>query len=110
MILCSYSFHRGLLKFEGEETGKVVEGVGAAIGGPGVDKYKIEVGVVERDVAVDAVVIKMSLEEALTPMKREIVKGVKEAKEKIKGIIERFTDEEDAVIVVGVGNCIGIGN
>ncbi|MBS7246677.1 MAG: DUF1512 domain-containing protein [Candidatus Jordarchaeales archaeon] len=98
------------LKFEGEETGKVVEGVGAAIGGPGVDKYKIEVGVVERDVAVDAVVIKMSLEEALTPMKREIVKGVKEAKEKIKGIIERFTDEEDAVIVVGVGNCIGIGN
>lgn len=98
------------LKFEGEETGKVVEGVGAAIGGPGVDKYKIEVGVVEGDVAIDAVVIKMSLEEALTPMKKEIVRGVREAKERVKGIIEKFTSEGDAVIVVGVGNCIGIGN
>jgi len=98
------------LKFEGEETGKVVEGVGVAIGGPEVDKYKIEVGVVEENVAVDALVIKMSLEEALTPMKREIVRGVKEAKERIKGIIERFTDEGDSIIVVGVGNCIGLGN
>lgn len=98
------------LKFEGEDTGKIVEGVGAAIGGPGVDKYKIEVGAVEGDVAIDAVVIKMSLEEALTTMKREIVKGVVEAKERVKEIIERFTNEGDAVVVVGVGNCIGIGN
>ncbi|MEM4414101.1 MAG: DUF1512 domain-containing protein, partial [Candidatus Caldarchaeum sp.] len=30
------------LKLEGEESGKVAEGVGVAIGGPGVDKYKIE--------------------------------------------------------------------
>ncbi|MCS7129631.1 MAG: DUF1512 domain-containing protein, partial [Candidatus Caldarchaeum sp.] len=30
------------LKLEGEESGKIAEGVGVAIGGPGVDKYKIE--------------------------------------------------------------------
>ncbi|MEM1550339.1 MAG: DUF1512 family protein, partial [Candidatus Bathyarchaeia archaeon] len=29
-------------KLEGEKTGEVIEGVGVAIGGPGVDKYKVE--------------------------------------------------------------------
>nr|HDO80652.1 DUF1512 domain-containing protein [Candidatus Bathyarchaeota archaeon] len=98
------------VKFEGEETGKVAEGVGAAIGGPGVEKYKIEVGVVEREIPIDALIIKMSLDEALTPMKKKIIKGAKEAKERVKKIIEGFTKENDAVVVVGVGNCIGIGN
>ncbi|MHA1607735.1 MAG: DUF1512 family protein [Candidatus Freyarchaeota archaeon] len=98
------------IKFEGEETGKVAEGVGAAIGGPGVEKYKIEVGVVEREIPIDALIIKMSLDEALTPMKKKIIKGAKEAKERVKKIIEGFTKENDAVVVIGVGNCIGIGN
>ena len=30
------------LKLEGEMVGEVSEGIGAAIGGPGVDAYKIE--------------------------------------------------------------------
>ena len=30
------------LKLEGEDVGEVAEGIGAAIGGPGVDQFKIE--------------------------------------------------------------------
>jgi hypothetical protein len=30
------------LKLEGEDSGSIAEGVGAAIGGPGIDQYKIE--------------------------------------------------------------------
>ena len=29
------------LKLEGEDTGEVAEGIGAAIGGPGIERYKI---------------------------------------------------------------------
>jgi len=97
------------LKFEGEKTGKVVEGVGAAIGGPGVDKFKIEQEVTSQKVPVDAVIIKMSIEEALTPMKKEIYDGAYKAAERVKNMILERTKPGDTVIVAGIGNCIGIG-
>ncbi len=97
------------LKFEGEKTGKVVEGVGAAIGGPGVDKFKIEQEVTSHKVPVDAVIIKMSVEEALTPMKKEIYDGAYKAAERVKNMILERTKPGDTVIVAGIGNCIGIG-
>ncbi|MEX2752593.1 MAG: DUF1512 family protein [Candidatus Freyarchaeota archaeon] len=97
------------LKFEGEKTGKVVEGVGAAIGGPGVDKFKIEQEVTSQKVPVDAVIIKMSIEEALTPMKKEFYDGAYKAAERVKNMILERTKPGDTVIVAGIGNCIGIG-
>ncbi|MBS7249672.1 MAG: DUF1512 domain-containing protein [Candidatus Freyarchaeota archaeon] len=97
------------LKFEGEKTGKVVEGVGAAIGGPGVDKFKIEQEITSQKVPVDAVIIKMSIEEALTPMKKEIYDGAYKAAERVKNMILERTKPGDTVIVAGIGNCIGIG-
>ncbi len=97
------------LKFEGEKSGKVVEGVGAAIGGPGVDKFKIEQEVTSQKVPVDALIIKMSIEEALTPIKKEISDGAHEAAERVKNMILERTKAGDTVIVAGIGNCIGIG-
>ena len=97
------------LKFEGEKTGKIVEGVGAAIGGPGVEKFKIEQEVTNRRVPVDAVIIKMSIEDALTPMRKEIFDGARKAAERVKNIIRERTKAGDTVIVAGIGNCIGIG-
>jgi hypothetical protein len=97
------------LKFEGEKTGKIVEGVGAAIGGPGVEKFKIEQEVASQKVPVDAVIIKMSIEEALTPMKKEISDGAHKAAERVKNMILERTKAGDTVIVAGIGNCIGIG-
>lgn len=97
------------LKFEGEQSGKVVEGVGAAIGGPGVDKFKIEQEVTNQKVPIDAVLIKISIEEALTTMTKEIYDGSYKAAERVKNIILERTKPGDTVIVAGIGNCIGIG-
>ncbi|MEZ0290509.1 MAG: DUF1512 domain-containing protein [Sulfolobales archaeon] len=96
------------LKFEGEESGSVAEGVGAAIGDPGPEKISIERSVVKHNIPLDAVIIKMSSREAITEMTKEIYEGVKRAAERVKEIIRVRTSPGDNVIVIGVGNTIGV--
>ena len=97
------------LKFEGEETGTVAEGVGAAIGDVGPEKIKFERSTANRDIPLRAVIIKMSLEEAILSMNKKILESVDRAVETVKDIIVRDTRPGDTVIVVGVGNSIGVG-
>ncbi len=97
------------LKLEGEESGKIVEGVGAAIGGPPVEKHKIEELATKREIPVDAIVIKQSLKEAITPMTETLSKSIDGVVEKIKKAVQERTDEGDVVIVAGIGNTIGVG-
>lgn len=97
------------LKMEGEATGKVVSGVGAAIGDPGPEKAKIEEVAVELGIPLEAIGIKMSAEEAVMPMLREIYAAVPEAVRRVEKAIAEVP-EDKAVIVVGVGNTSGIGN
>lgn len=97
------------LKMEGEESGKVVEGVGAAIGGPPTEKHKIEELATERDIPVDAIVIREGLMEAITPMTTAISNSVDIAVEKIKEAVKKRTDEDDVIFVAGIGNTIGVG-
>ncbi|AOV95077.1 hypothetical protein AQV86_04095 [Nanohaloarchaea archaeon SG9] len=94
-------------KFEGEETGTVNEGVGVMMGGPGVEKSKIEEAAVNQDVPLEGVVIKQSAPEASKPMKKEIYEAYKPAVEKVKEIAEKFDGE---VAVIGVGNTCGVKN
>lgn len=96
------------LKLEGEESGKTVEGVGAAIGGPPTEKYKIEEIATEKGIPVDAIVIKESLEEAITPMTKELSQGIDEAVEKVKEAIRKRTEKDDIIIIAGIGNTIGV--
>jgi len=96
------------LKFEGEKTGDVAEGIGAAIGGIGVERFKIEEVANKYKIPLFAVVIKESLREAISPMKKEIYEGVEKALERIKRIISENTKEGDIVIIAGIGNTIGI--
>ncbi|MCQ5377147.1 MAG: DUF1512 domain-containing protein, partial [Candidatus Methanomethylicia archaeon] len=97
------------LKLEGENTAEVVEGVGAAIGDPGPEKFKIEDVATKYKIPIDAIICKMSLEDALTTIKKEIVESADNIVERIKkGILER-TSEGDIVIVAGIGNTIGVG-
>lgn len=97
------------LKLEGEDSGKIVEGVGAAIGGPPTEKHKIEELATRRDIPLDAVVIKESLKEAITPMSETLSKSVDAAVEKVKKAIRERTDEDDVILVAGIGNTIGVG-
>lgn len=97
------------LKLEGEETGEVAEGVGAAIGGIGVEKFRIEEVAKKYGIPLYAVVIKQSLKEAISPMNRKIYDGVYEAIERVKRIIKEKIPVGGYGIVVGVGNTVGIG-
>jgi hypothetical protein len=97
------------MKLEGEEVGEVAEGVGAAIGGPGVDQFKIEESIVKYHIPINAVAIKEDIGDNVSPMRKEIFDAVDKAIERVKQVILERTKEGDKVIIVGVGNTIGIG-
>jgi len=97
------------LKLEGEQVGEVAEGIGAAIGGPGVDQYKIEEKLTKYKIQINAVIIKEDIGDAVSPMRKEINDAVDPAIERVKGVILERTKPGDKVIVVGVGNSIGVG-
>jgi hypothetical protein len=96
------------VKLEGEKTGSIAEATGVAIGGYGVDKFKIEETASRLKVPVVAVLIKLSNIEALTPMKREVFEAATSAVERIKGLLRERTRTGDSVIVAGIGNTVGI--
>lgn len=96
-------------KFEGEKSGETAEGIGTAIGGIGVDQFKIEEAVTSRKIPVNAVIIKESLKDAVTPMKREIYDGVEVALARVRRLIHERTEKGSTVIVAGIGNTVGIG-
>ncbi|MCL7393457.1 MAG: DUF1512 domain-containing protein [Thaumarchaeota archaeon] len=97
------------LKLEGEDTGKVVEGIGAAIGGIGVDKFKIEEIAKKYNIPLYAFVIYESIGEAITPMRESIAKAAEEVVERVKNIIRSKVEEGASVIIAGIGNTVGIG-
>jgi hypothetical protein len=97
------------LKLEGEKTGDIAEGIGAAIGGIGVDRFKIEEAAVKNNIPLYAVVVKQSLVEAISVMKKEIAETVDKVLAVVYRIIEEKTKEGQGVLIVGVGNTLGVG-
>jgi hypothetical protein len=97
------------VKFEGETSGEVSEGIGAAIGGVGTERFKIEQEATVHKIPVYAVIVKESLQEAITPMKKEIMEAGDKVIERIKSLILERSKPGDTIIVAGIGNTIGIG-
>jgi hypothetical protein len=97
------------LKLEGETVGEVADGIGAAIGGPGVDQYKIEEALVEYHIPIYAVIVKEDIGDAVSPMRKEISDSTDKVIERVKNVILERTKEGDKIVIVGVGNSIGIG-
>jgi len=96
-------------KLEGEVTGSVAEGVGVAMGGPGVERSYIEDAVVKHNIPIDSIVVKMSSEEAIQPMRKKMTDALPVVEDSIKRSISR-TKKKDKIIMVGVGNTSGVGN
>ena len=96
------------LKLEGEKTGEISEGIGAAIGGVGTERYKIEEEATKFGIPVYAIVIKQSILEAVTTMKKEIAEAAEPVVEKITHLIKERTKEGELIIVAGIGNTAGI--
>jgi hypothetical protein len=97
------------LKLEGEPSGEIAEGVGAAIGGIGVDKFKIEEVSSKASIPLYAIVIKESIYEAITAMTKDIIDAAAKVQARIDSLLEDRTKEGDTVILVGVGNTLGVG-
>jgi hypothetical protein len=96
-------------KLEGEKTGTLAEGVGVAMGGPGTERYYIEGICVKKNIPIDSIIVKMSSEEAIEPMKKSIKDACPKVLESVKRSIEA-TKNEGSILIVGVGNSSGVGN
>ena len=96
------------LKLESESTGEVAYGVGAAIGDPGPEKIAIERVATKYSIPLEAVVIKMSEAEAINAMTKDVYEGVRKAIDIVRKIIEEKVGIGENVIIVGIGNTVGI--
>jgi len=97
------------LKLEGEKTGEVAEGIGVAIGGPEVDKYKVEESALKHKVPVNAILIKEDVGDSVSPMRKEIFDAIDSAIDRVKRLLLERTKPGDSVVIAGIGNTIGIG-
>jgi hypothetical protein len=97
------------VKLEGEESGSIAEGIGVVVGGPGVDRWIIEEELLKRDLQTDAVIVKMSPEEAIGQMNEKILEASKKAVTMVNKSILR-SKSGSRILVVGVGNSCGIPN
>lgn len=96
------------LKLEGEKSGTIIEGTGAAIGGIGTEKFKIEEAVTKKGIQLYSIIIKMSLREAITPLTEELFRAAEKSLEIVRRVIVEKVPEGGNVLVVGIGNTIGI--
>ena len=97
------------LKLEGEKTGDVAEGIGAAIGGIGVEKYQVEEVATRFSIPIYAVIVKQSVQDAITIMRKEIADAFEKVTNTVYSVIEDRTSEGQSVMVIGIGNTIGVG-
>jgi hypothetical protein len=93
-------------KLEGEKSGSVAEGVGFAMGGTG-QREMIENALLPKKKPIDAIAIKVGMEEALVPMKKEVLDSAHVAVEAVKRAVQRARKSSN-VLIIGVGNSCGI--
>jgi len=96
------------LKLEGEESGSVAQGFGAAIGGIGTERFQIEEVATKHKIPIYAIVIKQSIKEAITLMKKEIADSAENVTSQVHEIIKENTKAGQSVLVIGVGNTLGV--
>lgn len=94
------------LRMESEKTGDLNEGVGTAMGGNGTERFRIEAAL--QDIPTMTIVCKMTMKEAISMMHPLVLKQVEPAVERVKQMIREYSDEGETVIIVGVGNTMGV--
>ena len=96
------------LKLEGEESGSVAQGFGAAIGGIGTDRFQMEEIATKHKIPIYAIVVKQSIKDAITIMKKEIADSAEKVASQVHEIIKENTQSGQSVLVIGVGNTLGV--
>ena len=96
------------LKLEGEDSGAVAQGFGAAIGGIGTDRFQIEDIATKNNIPIYAVVIKQSVKEAITLMTKQIADKAESVESQVYQIVLENTKPNQSALIVGVGNTLGV--
>jgi hypothetical protein len=96
------------LKLEGEDTGSVAQGFGAAIGGIGTERFQIEDVATSHKIPIYAIVIKQSIKEAITLMRKEIADAAEKVTSQVFDIVKDNTKAGQSALIIGVGNTLGI--
>ena len=96
------------LKLEGEDTGGVAQGFGAAIGGIGTDRFKVEAIATKHDIPIFAIVVRQSVKDAITLMKKEISDQTEKVRNQVYEMITDNSNPNETVLVIGVGNTLGV--
>ena len=96
------------LKLEGEDSASIAKGFGAAIGGIGTERFKIEEIATKNNIPILALVVKQSIHEAITLMTEDIANSAKTVKDELHQMIRENTTSGQSILVIGVGNTIGI--
>lgn len=96
------------LKLEGEDSGSVAQGFGAAIGGIGTDRFQIEEIATKNNIPIYAVVIKQSVKEAITLMTKQIADKAESVESQVYRIVLENTKPNQSALIVGVGNTLGV--
>jgi hypothetical protein len=96
------------LKLEGEDSASIAKGFGAAIGGIGTERFKIEEISTKNGIPILALVVKQSLYEAITLMTKDIADKANDVKEELYKMIRENTTSGQTILVIGVGNTIGV--
>lgn len=96
------------MKLEGEDSGSVAQGFGAAIGGIGTDRFQIEEIATKNNIPIYAVVIKQSIKEAITLMTKQIADKAEDVESQVYQIVLENTKPNQSALIVGVGNTLGV--
>lgn len=96
------------LRYEGQESGRIEEGFGVAMGGSGTERFSVEEAAAKAGVPVLAVVVRQSVREAVTLMTRQIAESAEETGERVRQAVLRGAGPGKTVLVVGVGNTSGV--
>ena len=96
------------LKLEGEDSASIAKGFGAAIGGIGTERFKIEEIATNHQIPILALVVKQSIHEAITLMTQEIADKANTVREELYQMIRDNTTSGQTILIIGVGNTIGV--
>lgn len=100
-------------RLEGELPGTIAQGLGVALGSgksTNIDKFQIEQLAINHDppIALEAIVCRESFEEAVSPMIDPIKNAVPKIIRRLKQIIRTQTQSGNTILIVGIGNAIGV--
>jgi hypothetical protein len=96
------------LKMEGEDSAITAQGFGAAIGGIGTERFQIEDVATQNNIPIFAIVIKQSIKEAITLMTKDIANQAENVTTQIHEMIQDNTKPGQSVLLIGVGNTVGV--